>query len=215
LLEQVLIIGAGGLGREMYSFAERHPDCGVRWTLGGFLDDDPVALAGSGHPAGVVGSIKEYQSRPGQILLHGLGSPAARAQCVALLAARGARFLTLVHPTAQVGRNVHLGEGVVLLAWVVLTCDIEVGAHTVFLSFSGAGHDARIGGCCQISGGCDIMGYVRIGSRVLMGSGAMVLPKVEVGDDAIVGSGSVVMNRVKPGTTVFGQPARPLARPGN
>lgn len=213
MLDRVLIVGAGGLGREMYSFAERHPDCGVRWILEGFLDDNPAALAGRGHPAKVVGSIQDYQPQPGEILLHGLGSPSARAQCVTLLSARGARFLTLVHPTAQIGRNVHLGEGVVLLAWVVLTCDIEVGDHTVFLSFSGSGHDARIGDCCQISCGCDIMGFVRLGSRVLMGSGARVLPKIEVGDDAIVGSGSVVMNRVKPGTTVFGQPARPVARP--
>jgi sugar O-acyltransferase (sialic acid O-acetyltransferase NeuD family) len=213
LHERVLILGAGGLGREMFSFAERHPECGSKWVLGGFLDDNPNALANSGHPAPIIGSIKDYRPKPGDILLHGLGNPKFRARVVAELSGRGARFMTFIHPTAQVGRNVRLGEGVVLLAWVVLTCDIQIGAHTVFLSFSGAGHDSQTGECCQISGGCDIMGYVKLGSRVLMGSGSRILPKVQVGDDSIVGAGSVVMLRVKPGSSVFGQPAKPLLQP--
>lgn len=205
----LLIVGGGGLGRELYSFAERHPDNGQAWILGGFLDDSPRELPGA-HPGRIVGSISGYQPSKVDLLLNGIGSPVGRKHCVLALKARGAEFISFRHPSALVGRNVLLGEGVVLLAHVNLTCDIEVGAHTVFLSGSGAGHDSRIGAYCQISGGCDIMGHVTIGEGVLLGSGARLLPRVKVGDYATVGTGSVVITRVAPYETVFGNPARRL-----
>lgn len=205
----LLIVGAGGLGRELYSFAERHPDCGSAWRLGGFLDDAPRELAGA-HPGRIVGTVSDYQPRADDLFLVGIGAPVARRNCVLALKARGAEFLSFCHPTAIVGRNVRLGEGVILLAYVNLTCDIEVGAHTIFLSCSGAGHDARIGPYCQISSGCDIMGHVTVGEGVLLGSGARLFPRVKVGDYATVGTGSVVITRVAPYETVFGNPARRL-----
>src|SRR5205085_2452144 len=100
-----------------------------------------------------------------------------------------------VHPSALIGRNVRLGEGVVLLANTNLTCDMQVGDFTIFLTASGGGHDVIVDDCCQISSGCDIMGQARLGKCVMMGSGARVLPKVQVGDDAVIGSGSVVVHR--------------------
>lgn len=212
LPKNLLIIGAGGLGRELYSFAERHPDCGTKWILKGFLDDDFNALNGFEHPAQVVGAVHDYRPRPEDILLVGIGQPATRFSLCLSLRERGAKFLTFVHPSALVGRNVRLGDGVVLLANTNLTCDMQVGDFTIFLTGSGGGHDAFIGDCCQISSGCDIMGRARLGKCVLMGSGSRVLPNVPVGDNAVIGSGSVVIRRVAAGETVFGIPAKSLFR---
>lgn len=43
-----------------------------------------------------------------------------------------------------------------------------------------------------------------------LGSGAVVLAGVRIGAGALVGAGAVVTRDVAPGTTVAGQPARPL-----
>ncbi len=44
-MKKLLIVGAGGFGRELYVWASQHPDCGRAWTLAGFLDDNADALA--------------------------------------------------------------------------------------------------------------------------------------------------------------------------
>jgi len=49
-----------------------------------------------------------------------------------------------------------------------------------------------------------------IGKNVWIGGGAILLPGITIGDDAIIGAGSVVTRDVAPGTTVAGNPARPV-----
>jgi serine acetyltransferase len=54
-----------------------------------------------------------------------------------------------------------------------------------------------------------------IGDRVNVGAGALVLGPITVGDDAVIGAGSVVVHDVEAGTTVVGNPARPLGKPSD
>lgn len=51
---------------------------------------------------------------------------------------------------------------------------------------------------------------VEIGRNVWIGGGAIILPGVTIGDDAVIGAGAVVTRSVAAGTTVAGNPARPL-----
>lgn len=51
---------------------------------------------------------------------------------------------------------------------------------------------------------------VRIGQDVWIGGGAIIMPGITIGDAAIIGAGSVVTRDVAAGTTVVGNPARPI-----
>lgn len=59
--------------------------------------------------------------------------------------------------------------------------------------------------------GMEIARAVTIGDDVWIGGGAIILSGVSIGDGAIVGAGSVVTRDVAPGTTVVGNPGRPVA----
>lgn len=209
-MKKVIIVGAGGFGREVYSWARQHPDYGVRWTLDGFLDDKPDAMKGTAYEALLIGRIDEYQPVDGDLFLCGVGNPEIKKKACLQLLARGAEFISLIHPTAVLGSHVRLGKGVILCPRTTLTCDIEVGDFVVFNCASGAGHDVRVGDWSQISSHCDLMGGVVLGESVFVGSHAMVLPDVHVGSHAVIGAGSCVLRSVPERKTVFGVPAVPL-----
>lgn len=207
-MKRVLIVGAGGFGREVYSWAQAHPDCGRAWTIGGFLDDNHAALDGLEYDVPILGAAADYEPVPGDLFLCAMGKPEVKATVCRQLLDRGAEFLTLVHPSVVLGSNVQLGRGVVLCPGVVLTCDIEVGDFAMINCLSSAGHDVRIGAWATISAHCDMTGHTELGAGSFMGSGARILPGKKVGAGSLVGAGAVVLANVPADCKVFGNPAR-------
>lgn len=207
-MKDLYIVGAGGFGRELYNWMGGLEAVGKEWQVRGFLDDDAGALDGYDYPKHVIGSITEHEPREEDVYVCGIGSQQHKRKVCEALKSRGAHFISVIHPTVIMGRNVQLGEGVVLCPRVTLTCDIEVGAMAMINCHTSIGHDVRIGDWVTISANCDLTGYTEAGEGAYFGSGARVIPGKMVGARAIVGAGSVVIRDVPEGVSVFGNPAR-------
>ncbi|MEI7651783.1 MAG: acetyltransferase [Verrucomicrobiota bacterium] len=208
-MKKLLIVGAGGFGREMYAWAGQHPDCGRAWALAGFLDDNPQALAPFGDFAPVA-PLAGHRPSPEHIYVCALGMPDLKEKLVAPLVAAGAEFLTFIHPAALLGARVKLGRGVVVCPGAILSADIAIGDFAMINLNCTIGHDATLGAWTSLSAQCDITGHVRVADRVFMGSRASVIPSKSVGSRSIVGAGAVVVTDVPAGVTVVGIPARIL-----
>lgn len=208
MTKKIIIVGAGGFGREVFTWIADsradYPD----WDVIGYIDDDKNVLRGFKYDTPILSSIQDYKPNPGEFLLMGLGDPKTKEDISRLLEERGSNFSTFIHRTAVIGSNVSLGRGCILCPNALLTCDVNIGDFVTINCFSGAGHDVSIGSFSTLSSHVDITGYAKIGQRVFFGSNATVLPKVQIEDDAVIGAGSVVMRKVKKGTTVFGNPAK-------
>lgn len=207
-MKKILIVGAGGLGREAWNYLVQHPECGVLWEIVGFLDDNAQALDGFDYPVGIVGSVQGYLPQENEELVCGIGTPEVKQQVFAQLVERGASFHTFVHHTALVGRNVRLGQGCFLAANVVITSDAELGDFVTLNCHTTCGHDVKIGSFTTLSSFCDLTGGVELGAGVFLGSHASVVPGRKVGDGAFIGAGSVVAAHVKAGRKMFGVPAK-------
>ncbi len=210
-MKKLIIVGAGGFGREVYAWAKDHPDSGKAWGIAGFIDDDATVLDGYQYPEGVIGSIEGHQPAADELFVCAIGAPMIKKKVCQALLGRTANFITLVHPSVILGETIQLGDGVVLCPRVTLTADISIGDFTAINCHSSVGHDVVIGDWATVSGHCDLTGNTRYGAGAFLATGVRIVPGKSVGEFAYVGAGSVVIRSVKDRQKVFGNPARVLA----
>ncbi|TWT77776.1 putative acetyltransferase EpsM [Posidoniimonas polymericola] len=211
---RIIIVGAGGFGREVHAWAGHAIASGLLPAgVTGFLDDRSDPLDGYGLEDKLLGRCSDYLPEAGDLFLCAIGDPKAKLQVSSGLRSRGAEFVSLIHPTAIIGPRCRLGVGCVVCPYATVTADVTIGDFVCLNAHATVGHDASLGDGCTLSGHCDITGGARLGEGVFMGSHAAVLPGVRVGDYATIAAGSVAYHRVAPETTAIGVPAKRLAEP--
>jgi sugar O-acyltransferase (sialic acid O-acetyltransferase NeuD family) len=209
-MNEIFIVGAGGLGREVRSWLPACLSSKSQWRIAGFLNDDLDALeAMAGYEdTPIVSTIRGFYPMPNHWLVMAIADPINKKAIVNLLIERNAKFLTVIHPTANVASSAKIGEGSILYPLSTVHCEASLGSFVVLNSYSNVGHDSSIGDWSTLSGHVDVTGRCRIGTSVFVGSNASVLPGTFVGDHAKIGACSCVVRSVKANTTVFGVPAK-------
>jgi sugar O-acyltransferase (sialic acid O-acetyltransferase NeuD family) len=201
----VVIIGAGGHGREMLDVVLA---CGL--TFEGFLDDGDVdeALLAR-RDVSRLGTSNALETLDVDVLI-GVGIPVTKQAIDARIEGYGRTSPTAVHPAASMGGDVRLGAGCVLAAGARLTTNVELGRHVHLGVNAVVGHDSTLGDYVTVLPGATVSGSVTVQPRVLIGTGANVIQGVTIGEGATVGAGAVVVHDVEAGATVVGVPARPI-----
>src|SRR5258708_4185222 len=145
-MKKLLIAGAGGFGREVLFWAEEIPPKMREWEVAGFLDDDADALKGFAYSHKILGPLRGYQPKPDELVLLTLSEPRLKLKMASMLKEAGARFASLVHPTARIGPTVTLGQGCIICPHVCIPCDAQIGDFVHINSNTTVAHDTVIGG---------------------------------------------------------------------
>lgn len=210
-MKNIYVIGAGGFGRELIWWIKDINKVKPTWKIMGFLDDDPHALDEYECDYKVVGSIKDWQPKEDEEFALALGSPALKRKIVDIMKAKGAKFATVIHPTAMLSEFAHYGEGFIMFPNSKLSANSTVGDFVTLLS-SPIGHDTLVGDYSVISGNCSVVRNVVIGKDVFLAAGVCIAQDVHIGDGAYLGLGSVILKDVEPNATMFGNPARKMPK---
>lgn len=205
-MKDLIIVCAGGFGREAYYLARGINRLTPRWHIRGFIDDNLDALGDVKCDVGVIGTIKDWQPSDNEEFVMGVASPRTKEFLSHLLKARGAKFVTLVSPGTTVCDYTTIGEGCLITGFV--GDNVKIG-NFVNIAGSMIGQDSIIGDFSTTTGYTNIVSAV-LGERVFIGSHAVVLHGRRIGDDAFVCAGSVVFNHVKAGQKVLGNPAKKI-----
>lgn len=208
-MKKLIIVGASGFGREILQWVGDVNAINPEWDVLGFIDDNLQALDGYRCNYKIIGTIKEWQPKDDEFFALALAFPDVKIKVVSLLKEKGAKFATIIHPTAIVNQYAEIGEGVIITPRSGVNPNAKIGNFVSILG-SGVAHDASIGDYSTLSGRCSINGHVQIGERAYIASGVSIAPSKKIGDGAYVGIGSVVISNVKAGTRVFGNPAKKI-----
>ena len=207
-MRKLIIIGAGGMGRQVCLFAKSCKGYGEEYMIKGFLDDNPHAMEGfEGFPP-VLGTVDGYQIQPDDIFFNSIGDVAAKKKCITKILDRGGEFITLIHPTAGVSEGTKIGRGCMIATRAGIGTETEIGDFCLIQDNAIIGHDVHVGNFCRVDCNVVLIAGVKLDDGVCVHTSSVINHNVHVGENATVGAMSFVIRNVKPGTTVQGNPAK-------
>ena len=110
--------------------------------------------------------------------------------------ALGYSFVSVISPHAKVSGYVELGQGVQIMAGVVIQPNVRIGDNTLLNTACSIDHDCEIGSNNHIAPGARLSGGVITGHQVHVGTGATIIQGIKIGDDAVIGAGAAVVRNV-------------------
>ncbi|MRS11751.1 MAG: acetyltransferase [Actinobacteria bacterium] len=194
---RVIVIGAGGHAKVVIDAIERSGD-----EVVAVIDETARTKSLLGYEV----STRVPSDADGFVIA--IGDNAMRMARFEHYLATGLRAVPVVHPSAIVADDVHLGDGTVVFAGVIVNRGTTVGENVILNTGCRIDHDCRIGDHAHIAPGVSLSGGVAVSEGALVGVGACAIPGTSIGSWATVGAGAAVVDPVPDGVTAVGAPAR-------
>lgn len=205
MIWDIVIVGGGGFGRELYGWAKDSFSTD-QYRFKGFLDKDPDSLKGFNIGLPVLGDEDSYTIEKNDRFLLAVGEVDIKKDAVLKLKKKGAQFLTLIHPTALVADTAKIGEGVVVCPFATVSGWVELGDFVMMNLYSFCGHDAKVGKFSILCPYAIVNGVGTVGDQVYLGSHSTVTRCKTVGSNSKVCANSAVLQDVPECSFVVGVP---------
>lgn len=215
-MELYAIVGAGGFGREVLPVA--------KGMLSGtpFLTNEEVVFVVENSVEKEIDGIQiltpeEFYNHPASAKYFNIaiGDSKVRERISKDFISKGIKPFTIKSQQSLIYSTAEIGDGAILCPFVTVTANAKIGNYFHANLYSYVAHDCIVGDYVTFAPGVKCNGNVVIEDHVYVGAGAVIKqgsPKrpVVIGEGAVIGMGAVVTKSVPSGTTVFGNPAKPL-----
>lgn len=208
-MKDIVIIGAGGFGREVAWLIEEINKVNKEWNILGFVDDNEQLQGKEVNGYEIVGDIEWLKSQEINVVC-AIGDPIAKKETINRLKDSNNSYPVLIHPSVIYSDRVSFGEGSIICAANVITTDIRIGNHVIINLDCTIGHDATLGDYTTILPSVNISGFVVTGECVSVGTGSAVIQGVTIGEKTIIGAGAVVVKDLPANCTAVGSPAKAI-----
>ena len=209
-MKRLIIIGARGYGREVYSLAKKAIGINEEFSIKGFLDDKSDALEGFDNYPPIIGNVEDYEIEANDVFICALGSTQWKKHYIEIILKKGGFFINLIDKTVIINENVTIGIGCIISENCVLSNDVKINDFTTIHCFSVFGHDTKIGKYVHIGAYCFFGGFVVVDDEATIYVRSTILDRLNIGKQSTVGVASLVIKNAKANTTVFGNPAKVL-----
>ena len=198
-MNRLIIIGAGGHGKVIADAALKNGYTNICCV------DDNATGDVMGFP--IIGTTADVEclNDGNTDFVIGIGNNALRKM---IAETYNVNWVSIIHPSAQIGFNAEIGKGTVVMANAVVNVCAKIGEHCIINTGAIVEHDNVIENYAHISPNVALGGTVRIGSLTHVGIGATVKNNTEICSDCTIGAGAVVIKSIKEPGTYVGVPIR-------
>lgn len=208
-MKKLLLIGASGHAKVVLDVFERMG----KHEIIGFIDSNkPSTEPFMGYP--VLGteailSNPEFQ-QPELEFFVSIGDNWIRSLVVENIRSMipHAVFATGIHPSAQIGKDVQIGEGTIVMAGVTINPSCKIGNFAMLNTQSSMDHDGRLEDFASLAPGVITGGNVQVGAFSAIGLGAKIIHGISIGKHSVIGAGALVNKSIPSFHVQYGVPSR-------
>ena len=207
-MSEIIIVGAGGFGREVYEWIQNSSLSGDNNYVKGFLDDNKHALDKFSIKKKVLSKIADYNASPKDKFIIAIGDINLRKKCIEKLRVKKSNFLKLIHSSAIVSSNAHIGDGTIICPNVIVSPNVYIDDFTILNFNSSVAHDCKLGKYSTISPYATMNGFSKIEDEVLLSTHSTLTLGVNVGAKSRISANSVAIKDVPSNSLVLGVPGK-------
>ena len=205
----LVIVGAGGFGRETAEIAKVIAESDKNLTVLGFIDDSEEKHGSILNDLPVLGNLDWIKTRDKKThFVCGIGDPVIKKILVEKAIELGYEPYTLVHPFTNIHSDVKIGNGSVICPGVTITTNIEIRNHVIINQLCSIGHDTIIEDYVTINPLAAVSGEVHLEEGTYISTGATVLDAVRIGEWTILGAGACAITDLPKRSIAVGIPAK-------
>jgi len=214
-MKSVVIVGAGGFGREVLEIFKDINKQKKKWEILGFVDSNTELHGKTINNYPVLGGLNWFENHQDVASVCAVGEPEAKKKVVEALHKMNVHFCNAIHPSVIMSEFIEFGEGVIIGAGTILTVNIKIGNHVIINLNCTIGHDAVIEDYCSLMPTVKINGNNHLYEGVYVGTGASFIHQISVGAWTTIGAGAVVVNNMPGNVLAVGVPAKVLKHLSN
>jgi sugar O-acyltransferase (sialic acid O-acetyltransferase NeuD family) len=209
-MTRVVIIGAGGHGREVAEILGHQAQAGADVQVVGFIDDNRSLHGQIVNGLPVLGDWAWFEGveRTAVAVICAVGSPQVSRRLIQKARARGLSFVNAISPLAYISPMSQMGWGIAVFPRVVIGPGVCVSDYCILNVSVTVSHGTKIGRYGTINPGVHLAGDVSLGEGCYVGIGTNVIHGRCIGSWTVIGAGAAVVHDLPANVTAVGVPAR-------
>lgn len=213
-MNEIVIIGAGGFGREVAWLIERINKVKKNYKLLGFIDDNVKKgiQIDNYSVLGTINELKRYEKKINVCIA--IGNAKIRKKIYEKIKInQNLNFPNLIDPSVLINEN-NIGKGNIICANNIFTVGYKVNDFCIINLSCTIGHDVLMKSFVTVYPGVNISGNVNIEECVELGTGSSIIQGVSIGKSSIIGASACVIKDIESNVTAVGLPAKSIKKEG-
>lgn len=206
-MKNIIIVGAGGVGRETAWIIEQMNLRKETYKILGFIDDNESIRNSNINGYKVLGGLDYLlENKMNSKIVVSIADYKIKKSIVEKL--NNYEFETIIHPDVFIHSSNKIGKGTIIYPGTIMTTNITIGNHVIISPKVGIGHDSRIEDYVSILWNVSISGFDYIKEGTFIGSNATIIQNKIIGKEVIIGSSTLVLKNMSDNNTYVGIPAK-------